>query len=156
MFEIVIERFFPPAPGGRGYSSQRVGGTCETEAEAKIKVASLKNEHTGDYYISYRKATEKLLEVKEPVMTKITAQEARELAGPTVQERVDAVYPLIREAATKGKRDIMLRDKFWADGGYSASKDWQQAVMILEGDGYKVGFYYNESQFVDMATTVEW
>jgi len=156
MFEIVIERFFPPAPGGRGYSSQRIGGTCETEAEAKIKVASLKNEHTGDYYISYRKATEKLLEVKETVMTKITAQEARELAGPTVQERVDAVYPVIREAATKGKRDIMLRDKFWADGGYSASKDWQQAVMILEGEGYKVGFYYNESQFVDMGTTVEW
>ena len=89
-------------------------------------------------------------------MTKITAQEARELSGPTVQERVDAVYPVIREAATKGKRDIMLRDKFWADGGYSASKDWKQAVMILEGDGFKVGFYYNESQFVDMATTVEW
>ena len=55
MFEIVIERFFPPAPGGRGYSSQRIGGTCETEAEAKIKVASLKNEHNGEYYISYRK-----------------------------------------------------------------------------------------------------
>jgi hypothetical protein len=69
MFEIVIEQFFPPPPGGRGYSSERIGGKCETEAEAKIKVASLKNEHTGDFYISYRK-------VKEPVMTKITAQEA--------------------------------------------------------------------------------
>ena len=156
MFEIVIERFFPPAPGGRGYSSQRVGGTCETEAEAKIKVASLKNEHTGDYYISYRKATEKLLEVKETVMTKITADEARKLSGPTVQERVDEVYPKIREAATKGKRGIMLRDDFWGNGGYSSTKEWQQAVMILEGDGYKVGFFYKESQFVDMGTQVEW
>lgn len=62
MYEVIVERFFPPAPGGRGYSSERVAGKCETEAEAKIKVASLKNEHTGDYYISYRKA-------KEPAMT---------------------------------------------------------------------------------------
>jgi len=155
MFEIVIERFFPPAPGGRGYSSQRIGGTCETEAEAKIKVASLKNEHTGDYYISYRKATEKLLEVKEPVMTKITAQEARELAGPTVQERVDAVYPVIREAAEKGKRWIVLHD-WWANEGYSGSAEYKQACMILEGDGYKVKFFYEERQFVDMYTLVEW
>ncbi len=34
-------------------------------------------------------------------MTKITASEARKLAGPTVQERVDEVYPLIREAQKK-------------------------------------------------------
>ena len=156
MFEIVIERFFPPSPGGRGYSSQRIGGTCETEAEAKIKVASLKNEHTGDYYISYRNATEKLLEVKEPVMTKITAQEARELAGPTVQEYVDEVYPKIREAATAKKREVLLRDSFWANGGYSKSAEWKQACMILEGEGYIVTFFYAEYQFVDMGTKVEW
>jgi hypothetical protein len=149
MFEIVIEQFFPPPPGGRGYSSERIGGKCETEAEAKIKVASLKNEHTGDYYISYRK-------VKEPVMTKITAQEARELAGPTVQEYVDEVYPKIREAATAKKREILLRDSFWANGGYSKSKEWTQACMILEGEGYKVTFFYAEMQFVDMGTKVEW
>lgn len=58
MYEVIVERFFPPAPGGRGYSSERVAGKCETEVEAKIKVASLKNEHTGDYYISYRKMKE--------------------------------------------------------------------------------------------------
>jgi len=155
MFEIVIERFFPPAPGGRGYSSQRIGGTCETEAEAKIKVASLKNEHTGDYYISYRKATEKLLEVKEPVMTKITAQEARQLAGPTVQERVDEVYAKIREAATQGKRYVNLHD-WWATEGYSGIDEYKQACMILEGDGFKVEFVYEERQFVNMYTSVEW
>jgi hypothetical protein len=152
MFEIVIERFFPPAPGGRGYSTERIGGTCTTEAEAKIKVASLKNEHTGDFYISYRKAKE----VKEEkVSTKITAAEARKLAGPTVQERVDEVYPLIREAAEKGKRWINLHD-WWADEGFRGSVEYKQACMILEGDGYIVKFFYEERQFVAMYTTVEW
>jgi hypothetical protein len=152
MFEIVIERFFPPAPGGRGYSSQRVGATCETEAEAKIKVASLKNEHTGDYYISYRKAKE----VKEEnVSNKITAAEARKLAGPTVQERVDEVYAKIREAATEGKRYINLHD-WWATEGYSGIDEYKQACMILEGDGFKVEFVYEERQFVNMYTSVEW
>ncbi len=88
-------------------------------------------------------------------MSKITAAEARKLAGPTVQERVDEVYPLIREAAEQGKRSIALHD-WWANGGYSGTKEWQQAVMILEGDGYKVGFFYEERQFVNMYTTVEW
>lgn len=30
----------------------------------------------------------------------ITAEQVRELAGPTVQERVDAVYPMIVDAAS--------------------------------------------------------
>lgn len=88
-------------------------------------------------------------------MTRITAQEARELAGPTVQERVDEVYPLIREAAEKGKRSIDLHG-WWADEGYAGSKDYKQACMILEGDGYKVKFVYAEYQFVSMYTVVEW
>lgn len=89
-------------------------------------------------------------------MTKITAAEARRLAGPTVQERVDEVYPLIREAAEKGKRFVTLRDSFWVNDGYSKTKEYQQACMILEGDGYKVSFFYEERQFVNMYTTVEW
>jgi hypothetical protein len=152
MFEIVIEQFFAPPPGGRSYSTERIGGKCETEAEAKIKVASLKNEHTGDFYISYRKAKE----VKEEkVSNKITAAEARKLAGPTVQERVDEVYPKIREAAEKGKRSIALHE-WWAHEGYSRTDEYKQACMILEGDGFKVDFFYEERQFVNMYTTVEW
>lgn len=88
-------------------------------------------------------------------MTKITAAEARKLAGPTVQERVDEVYPKIREAATKGERSIHLHD-FWAHEGYSKTAEYKQACMILEGEGYKVRFFYEERQFVDMYTIVEW
>lgn len=88
-------------------------------------------------------------------MTRITAAEARNLAGPTVQERVDEVYPKIREAAEKGKRYVNLHD-FWAHEGYSKTDAYKQACMILEGDGYKVSFFYEERQFVDMYTVVEW
>lgn len=88
-------------------------------------------------------------------MSRITAQEARKLAGPTVQERVDDVYPLIREAAEKGQRHIALHD-WWASEGYSRTNDWKQACMILEGDGFKVEFFYEERQFVDMYTVVKW
>lgn len=89
-------------------------------------------------------------------MTRITAQEARKLAGPTVQEHVDDVYPLIREAAEKGQRSVALRDSFWVQGGYSKTDAYKQACMVLEGDGYKVRFFYEERQFVDMYTIVEW
>ena len=88
-------------------------------------------------------------------MTRITAQEARTLAGPTVQERVDEVYPKIREAAEKGKRYVNLHD-WWANEGYSDTADYKLACMILEGDGYKVRFFYEERQFVNMYTIVEW
>lgn len=89
-------------------------------------------------------------------MSKITAVEARKLAGPTVQEHVDEVYLKIREAAIQKQREIRLSDSFWADGGYSKSTEWKQACEILTADGYKVNFYYAEMQFVDMGTMVSW
>lgn len=39
----------------------------------------------------------------------ITAAEAREMAGPTIRERVEALDPLIRAAAEKGKHEIILQ-----------------------------------------------
>ena len=89
-------------------------------------------------------------------MTKITAAEARELAGPTVEERVDEAYESIRKAATKKQRCIYLKDHFWSHGGYSGSDEYQAAVRLLEAAGYKVRFFYEERQFVDMYTIVEW
>jgi hypothetical protein len=152
MYEVIVERFFSPAPGGRGYSTERVAGKCETEAEAKIKVASLKNEHTGEYYVSYRKMKEK----ETKMTTKITAAEARELAGPTVPERVETVYGLIRAAAEAKRRSVDLHGEFWANQGYSATSEWQEACRLLEADGYTVGFVYEERQFVSMYTEVKW
>ncbi len=89
-------------------------------------------------------------------MTRITAEEARELAGPTVQERVEAVYPLIRKAAEEKQRMIALHSAFWVNGGYIESTEWKEACKLLRKDGFKVSFYYEERQFVDMYTVVEW
>lgn len=89
-------------------------------------------------------------------MTRITATEARELAGPTVEERLGPVYDLIREAATAKQREAHLKDDFWARGGYDQNPEYTKAVKILENDGFKVRFFYQESQFVDMYTIVEW
>lgn len=86
----------------------------------------------------------------------ITASEARGLCGPTVQERVELLEPKIRKAATAKQRSLKLTDAFWVDEGYSQTNDYKQAVMILEGLGYKVHFFYEERQFVDMYTIVEW
>ena len=88
-------------------------------------------------------------------MNKITAKEARELAGPSVQDRVDEVYLLIREAAEKKLRKIYLHD-WWKNQGYGGTKDYKQACAILRADGYTVEFFYEERQFVDMYTIVEW
>ena len=88
-------------------------------------------------------------------MTRITALEARKLAVPTVQERVDEVYPLIREAAEKGQRRIALHG-WWANEGYAGSVEYKLACKILEDDGYIVKFFYEERQFVDMYTVVSW
>lgn len=89
-------------------------------------------------------------------MSKITAAEARNIAGPTVQEVVDAVYPLIKEQAELKRRKLHLHDDFWTHGGYNRTKEWKEAVSLLEADGYKVSFYYMELQFVDLYTVVEW
>jgi hypothetical protein len=101
------------------------------------------------------KAVGHIVLIEENIMSKITAAEARRLAGPTVQERVDEVYPLIREAAEKGKRSIALHD-WWANEGYSKTVEYKLACRILEDDGYTVDFFYEERQFVDMYTVVKW
>lgn len=87
---------------------------------------------------------------------KITAKEARKLAGPTVQELVDEVYPMIRESATMKNREVKLHEDFWVHGGYQGTKEWMEAKSILEKDGFTVEFFYEERQFVDMYTIVKW
>jgi hypothetical protein len=86
----------------------------------------------------------------------ITANEARGLAGPTPQERVDMLEDNIKKAAAAKKRSIALHDSFWVHEGYSQTNDYKEACVILEGLGYKVRFFYEERQFVDMYTVVEW
>lgn len=89
-------------------------------------------------------------------MTRITAEKARELAGPTIKEIVDAACAIIEVAAKKKKRRVNLTDNFWVHEGYSKTEDWKTAKTTLEKLGFTVEFYYEERQFVDMYTVVSW
>jgi hypothetical protein len=87
---------------------------------------------------------------------RITAAEARLLSGPSAQERVDQVYPLIRGAAEQRRRSVHLTDVFWTQGGYQGTAEWAAACEVLRADGFTVSFFYEERQFVNMYTVVEW
>lgn len=86
----------------------------------------------------------------------ITANEARGLAGPTPQERVEMLDDIIRKAAAAKQRSVALHDQFWVHEGYSQTADYKEACEILKKQGFTVKFFYEERQFVDMYTIVEW
>jgi hypothetical protein len=89
-------------------------------------------------------------------MKKITAKEARELAGPTIEERVEEAFETIKEAAKNKNRSAALHGQFWAHGGYDRTNDWCAAAKMLEDEGFTVEFFYEERQFVNMYTLVKW
>ena len=89
-------------------------------------------------------------------MENFTAADARKLAGPTAQEEVDVIIPLIKEAAKKKERKLCLHQDFWVNEAYSQTPKYKEAQKILESLGFKVEFYYEEKQFVNMFTIVKW
>lgn len=90
----------------------------------------------------------------------ITAKEARELSGPTIAERIEELDPMIRAAAINKRRDIHVHDDWWTSAGYGQSSDrkgdWLEACNQLRELGYKVEFFYEELQFVNMYVIVSW
>lgn len=96
-------------------------------------------------------------------MTRFTAAEARELAGPTLDEKVDCLLESIKEAAQNEKRvlrtgwDYTKHKDLWIDGGYNQTEEWKKACDILQRLGFEVQFYYNDgSMAVDMYTVIKW
>lgn len=93
----------------------------------------------------------------------IKASEARELAGPTVEEMIAELLGAVEEAAREGKRRLRTgweytkHSTLWITGGHTKSKNWFEAKRILETMGYVVSFYYKEESIaVDMYTVIEW
>jgi len=88
----------------------------------------------------------------------ITAEEAREISGPTIEERISKVYELIKEKAggEKDNREVWLTSKFWTESGYSRNEDYKALKEHLESNGFKVDFFYEERQFVNMYVTIKW
>jgi hypothetical protein len=93
---------------------------------------------------------------------RLTAEQARIIVGKTLDEKIDCLLESVLINANDKKRSLKCgwehdedRD-LWIDGGYHSSVPWSEAKKILEDLGYKVSFYYKESQFVDMYTLIEW
>lgn len=90
----------------------------------------------------------------------ITAKEARDLAGPTFEERVkeqlEFAYERIKLAAENKHRSVNLTNEFWSRGGYSGTDEYKAAVKQLKVLGFEVEFFYEELQFVNMYTIVKW
>jgi hypothetical protein len=95
-------------------------------------------------------------------MTRLTAAQAKQLAGPTVTEKVDAILVAIKAAADNRKRELRTGWEYkddndlWVSGGYGPTADWKEAQRQLQELGYTVEFYYKETQFVDMYTIIKW
>lgn len=96
-------------------------------------------------------------------MARLTAAEARRLAGKTVDEKVEDLLIAVETVAKNKKRrlrtgwDYKLDTDLWVDGGYKATPEWKEAKDILTKLGYKVSFRYHDgSMAVDMYTLVEW
>lgn len=88
----------------------------------------------------------------------ITAKEARELSGPTIAERIADLDPLIREACKRKARVVHIHDDWWVQCGYSNDRrnEWLEACNQLRELGFKVEFFYEELQFVNMYVIVSW
>jgi len=86
----------------------------------------------------------------------ITAKEARELSGPTIQEEALSLDPHIRKAAENKERKVLVYHGKLENEAYSNTQRWKDFVKYMQGLGFKVSLHYNESQFVDMRLRIEW
>lgn len=86
----------------------------------------------------------------------ITAKEARELAGPTIEEMAEFFDKPIREAATKKERSVTVYHGALENEAYSNTKRWKEFVAYMAKLGFVAELYYYEGQFVDMRITIKW
>jgi len=89
----------------------------------------------------------------------ITAQQARELAGPTAKDYLKFIDEKIRQAATDKKHEVFIRENPYASWLYKESDlsdEPRKAVQELRKLGFTVSLYYQENQFVDIALWIQW
>jgi hypothetical protein len=93
----------------------------------------------------------------------ITADQARELAGRSLEEKIESLWPLIKRAAINKQRNLFMGDfsvgddKLWVYGGYYRTEEWKSAKKILENFGYKVSFRCPSSpDGQPLGTVIEW
>lgn len=86
----------------------------------------------------------------------ITAKEARELAGPTIEEMCEFFDSHIREAAKNKERSITVFHGQLENEAYGRTKRWKAFQEAMAKLGFVAELYYEERQFVDMRITIKW
>ena len=85
--------------------------------------------------------------------TRITADEARKLAGPTVIDELDKVYLLIRKAALRGEFYIWVNSSFW----WQEHSDLRRvACNLLYADGFGTDFHKVFPNVTESSTKISW
>jgi hypothetical protein len=86
----------------------------------------------------------------------ITAKEAIELAGPTIEEMAEFFDKPIRDAAAKKERSVTVYHGSLENEAYSRTNRWKEFVAYMAKLGFVAELYYYEGQFVDMRITIKW
>jgi len=86
----------------------------------------------------------------------ITAKEAREKSGPTIEEMAEFFEPHIIEAANKKIRTVTVYHGQLENEAYGHTETWRSFCKYMEELGYKAEFHYEERQFVDMRIKISW
>jgi len=92
----------------------------------------------------------------------ITAKQAREIAGPTLEESINAhldeLEVKIKAASERKRREIILRSSPYSKWAYKqeGSEIGKAVIAELKKIGFEVHTYYKETQFVDIGLVIKW
>lgn len=86
----------------------------------------------------------------------ITATEAKQLSGPTIEEMCEFFDQPIREAAKKGARKICIFHGLLENEAYCNTAKWKEFQQAMKELGFATSLHYEERQFVDMRINVSW
>jgi hypothetical protein len=84
----------------------------------------------------------------------ITAKEARQLAGPTIEEMCEFFDPHIRAAAENKERTVTVYHGQLENEAYGKTAVWEKFVEEMKKYGFTAELYYYEAQLVDI--TIKW
>lgn len=86
----------------------------------------------------------------------ITAKEAIEISGPSIEEMAEFFDKPIREAAAKKERSVTVYHGQLENEAYGNTKRWKEFVDYMAKLGFLADLYYYAGQFVDMRITIKW
>ncbi len=93
----------------------------------------------------------------------ITAKEAREISGPSIDEQVknalNDLSSMIRTSAEKKQSSITIRKEPYANWAYNRSNPGEVGEKVfdeLKSAGFKIDTFYRELQFADYGLVISW